>query len=154
MQARVVVGENQDIRNRRNMQTLLMELVTRGYGGVDRAKFRESIENITGSTDLNIEELLEQFVNLNEDDRIKVIKSSGIDLPNCCTVEIPTVNFELPEERDFIKQLDNDDKFEYTESELRKLIKHCKNPMEKQRLQRELSTMNFMGGKHRRGRKR
>lgn len=152
MQARIVVGENQDIRNRRNMQTLMMDLITRGYSGVDRHKFRESIENIIGNTGLNTEELLEQFVNLNEDDRIKVIKSSGIELPNCCTVEIPDINFELPEERAFVKSIDTND-FEYTESELRKRIKYCKNPMEKQRLQREFSTMNFANGKHHRGRK-
>lgn len=42
---------------------------------------------------------------------------------------------------------------EYTESELRRMIKYEKNPMRKTMLQRELSTMNMWNGKHSKGRK-
>lgn len=41
-----------------------------------------------------------------------------------------------------------------TDVELKKLIKHCKNPMEKITLQRELSTINFYNGKHRNTKRR
>lgn len=44
--------------------------------------------------------------------------------------------------------------FEYTETQLRRMIKHEKNPMRKQQLQKELSSLNMYGGKHRKGKKR
>lgn len=43
---------------------------------------------------------------------------------------------------------------EYTETQLRRMIKYEKNPMRKQQLQKELSSLNMYGGKHRKGKKR
>lgn len=99
---------------------------------------------------MNIEQALDEFVNMQD-------KSKQLDILCSCTEESISKTLE-----NMISEMKEPEKYAYTlldectysESELRKRIKYCKNPMEKQRLQRELSSINFMEGKHRRGRKR
>lgn len=116
---------------------------------LDVAKLHEAMQKLKAE-DINIEQALDEFVNMQD-------KSKQLDILYSCTEESISKTLE-----DMIKEMEEpekyvytlSDKYTYSESELRKRIKYCKNPMEKQRLQRELSSINFMEGKHRRGRKK
>lgn len=149
----LISGNNKNISSedkiRTNITIIMCYCMDNNRDKLDVAKLHEAMQEYKAE-DMNIEQALDEFVNMQD-------KSKQLDILCSCTEESISKTLE-----NMISEMKEPEKYAYTlldectysESELRKRIKYCKNPMEKQRLQRELSSINFMEGKHRRGRKR
>ena len=142
---------DKESRLRRNVNELMSYCTILNKRDLDALKFKEIVLSTAGKNDADGYELMEIFSSLD--------KSLKIDIVSQCTEDSPSIDanndfwLQLHEERDF--KMDTVGNYiEYTESELKNRIKYCKNPMEKQKLQRELSNMNFMSGKHRKGKRK
>ena len=156
VKAKVFITGNADTLNseakiRRNIQTIMTLCYAYNRDRLDTVKLKSKIIEITGNIDISTEAMLEEFTRLTDEQQIQIIKD--------CTVE------SKPEGLDFeqMSRLLNNEKYIYdiyedrlvlSDSELRKRIKYCKNPMEKQMLQRELSGVNYANGKHHKGKRR
>lgn len=82
-------------------------------------------------------------------DALSAIGKDGVEqILNDCLVKVPEL---VPIENDYAF-LGYEYDFE-TEASLRRQLKHAKNPMEKARIQKELSTINSFNGRHRKGKR-
>ena len=80
---------------------------------------------------------------------LSAIGKDGVEqILNDCLVKVPEL---VPIENDYAF-LGYECNFE-TEASLRRQLKYTKNPMEKARIQKELSTINSCNGKHRKGKR-
>ena len=142
---------DKESRLRRNVNELMSYCTILNKRDLDALKFKEIVLNTAGKNDADGYELMEIFSSLD--------KSLKIDIVSQCTKDSSSLDvsndfwLQLHEERNF-KTDTVGNYIEYTEAELKNRIKYCKNPMEKQKLQRELSNMNFMSGKHRKGKRK
>lgn len=115
---------------------------------------------IDGKKMLSILHISEETVTpeLIRDTLLSLSLEERIKLEEECVVHVdditPHLSLEMLAVNDVFKFTNTDDRFEYTEVELKRLIKYERNPMRKKELQRELSTMNMWNGKHRRGKRR
>ena len=82
-------------------------------------------------------------------DALVLIGKDGVEqILNDCLVNVPGL---VPIENNYAFL-----GYEYdveTEASLRRQLKYTKNPMEKARIQKELSTINSYNGKHRKGKR-
>ena len=82
-------------------------------------------------------------------DALVLIGKDGVEqILNDCLVNVPEL---VPIENDYAF-LGYECNFK-TEASLRRQLKYAKNPMEKARIQKELSTINSCNGRHRKGKR-
>lgn len=147
-----VRADDPEIKLRQMLTKLMFMVNEQGGRELDINKFKhltclyysESNINTEVHEDMNGCQIMEAFFSLSDTEQ-KVILNKSI------TAKKPSISPELINET-FINTYEIG--VERTESELKKLIKYSKNPMEKQALQRELSSINFCSGKHSKGNRR
>lgn len=140
-----------------SIMQILMKI--RNRSEINLEVFRRLICEAVDKEELNADELLVAFIRLDDEQQDKIIEQSTFPLEQGAqsSLKLPLVdeliNYGRENNIDYIESYNEKLRNMETEINLRKRIKYCKNPMEKQRLQREFSTMNFANGKHHRGRK-
>ena len=121
---------------------------------LDINKFKVGMLELLEVDDINALEMLQAYEKLDEATKEKLLET--------CTSDKPTLNVNYSEQLIFsLNQHAYRDEHLYersnlyglSDTELRKLIKRAKNPLEKQALQRQLNDCNYMSGKHRKGKK-
>lgn len=121
-------------------------------------EFKEHMLGILQVEDVDTLEMLEAYEKLEEEQKDELVKSCTSAKPHLENDFIlgdgKTLALALSEEACREEHLyRKDDLYSPSETELRKLIKRAKNPLEKQALQRQLSYCTYMCGKHRKGKK-
>ena len=124
---------------------------------IDMASFQKIVKEIMNDENSNIHTILEYFDSLEQSTKEEIIEK--------CTLEKAHINYSIFGDSGKTKLLSFDTLDNYiperyipagkydnwTDEQLKKAIKRSKNPLEKQGLQRELGSRNFMEGKHRKG---
>ena len=139
---------------RRIINKIMTLALSEGYRDINIEKFRDVMRQQLNNQEVNSEEMLIAFDNLDTEKQIELIEQfcdtkPNIDLPTI----VPIALADSFKEQEYIYRVPNVyDKL--GDATLKKLIKYSKNPMEKKQLQKELSSRNFMCGKHSKGKRR
>ena len=130
------------------IQTLFTLCAGQGKTTINAEAFKRSVQSRLDKEAKTTLELLEGFDEFTIDVKLEIIEECA-DI-----IETPV----RPTLSSIVDDFSNDGFFEvssiYSENDLKKKIKYCKNPLEKRRLQKELDALRFENGKHRYGRKR
>ena len=151
MVVKVEVGhESKEDKLRKQVNELMSLTMILHKSGINADKFLAEMTKIIGKSEIDVFEIMDTFCELEKGKKIEIIELCGVE-------EKPIFNLNLMAEElnktvEYVPQHNN--MSEMTESELKKRIKYCKNPLEKQKLQRELSSLKFMEGKHRKGKRK
>lgn len=144
MEFAVIGGkENNDRLYSSIINKILSIAISRGNRDIDVDKFKSSMLCKMGESDASACDILKFFNLLSNNEQIEIIDSCCNNKPNTSIN-----NYRLRDIHDVIDVYNK-----RTNSDIRKLIKYSKNPMEKKALQRELSNKHFMNGKHYKGRR-
>ena len=122
---------------------------------IDVVGFKNEMRKKLNTEDISTEDILIAFDNMETNEQLDIIRRCGIKRPNI-EVDSPLL---LPLDMYSFEQYDYDLKSSgkydnLGDSQLKRMIKYSNNPMEKKQLQRELSSRNFMCGKHTKGKRR
>lgn len=136
---------------RRIINKIISLAISEEYRDINIEKFRDVMREQLTNQEANNEEMLIAFDNLDITEQVELIKRFCDTKPNIELPMIKSLKFEEPlKEPDYIYSEYN----KIDDITLKKLIKYSKNPMERKQLQRELSSRNFMNGKHSKGKRR
>lgn len=138
-------------------------IVLMGMSGFKADELIKSVNAITGKDESNIQNLLIDFYNLSSKQKTEIIsicgeKKTQREIDNILNGDFNESLFEnicldLNDDDDLLESFLSMEKTEILKDQLKKQIKYCKNPLEKQKLQRELSRIGFNSSKHRKNNK-
>ena len=145
----IVAGPTEEELENRLSRKLLTFCVASNKCGINVDLLKSSIQQRVNGVETTLD-LLRAFDELDLDTKLEIINE-------CCEdrqeePERVTIPLLAPQQYDVFEMFDKDDYID--ETHIRKLIKHSKNPLEKQMLQRQLSNSKFMCGKHRHSKKK
>ena len=148
-------GVNDQYFNMRAYVTELMQYIfILNKFGVDADKFKSMVEEYSGVETSEGYDLLEKFTKLTKSEKIDVISKSGVDKEKPKSLSLLDVlNLEGGLDNN-LEYVNDRDQIELSRSELNRKLKYCKNPMERRLIQRELSSLDFMCGRHRKGKRK
>lgn len=118
---------------------------------INIATFEKSIKEYMGISDsetMTHFDILYSYNNIPENVQIEILLRCTEPKPNLPTL----LNIQESGKTNLFKNVDIiDNEVCLTETELRKRLKYSKNPMEKMQLQKELNSIKYANGKHRKG---
>lgn len=88
---------------------------------------------------------IERYLKLSDDEQVQILK-------NCCTfveIEEPSyTKFELPQQKYIFDNIEDELKYEREIQILESRLKHCKNHLERQQINRDLQNLKWKNSKH------
>lgn len=135
------------------IQGLFTLCYSQGKTIVDAGAFKRAVENRLTDDVTTTLELLEAFDAFDMDTKLEVVNECSKDIDTCEPIGSELI-LKASQSESFCEPMFIDANNIYTENELKKRIKYCKNPLEKKQLQKELDNLRFDNGKHKRGGKR
>lgn len=142
--------ETEEEKSKRIMNRILAQCYYLNKQDINVVKFKELLLQVINKETASTYEILTAYEKLTDEEQQELLAKCTRDkIDLSLSSMITELNKEVRGQYQFIKE--NPDITTKTPENIKRQLKYCKIPMEKQRLQRELNNMNFMSSKHKNG---